>query len=75
MVKPPADHEPIQYASLDEIEALQLARLRDVLPRVYGQTAHYRAAFDAIGFQPGDVKSIADIAHLPFTTKSDLHSN
>jgi phenylacetate-CoA ligase len=37
--------------------------------------AYYRAAFEAIGFHPSDLRQLSDIARLPFTTKADLRAN
>ncbi len=71
----PGDLEPIETASRDELEALQLSRLQWTLERVYRNVPHYRQAFDAAGVKPGDVKSLADLAKLPFTTKADLRDN
>ena len=71
----PGDLEPIETASRDEITALQLLRLRQTLQRAYDKVPHYRAAFDAAGVQPGDLKSLADLARFPFTTKQDLRAN
>ena len=67
-------HDPIEFASRDQIEALQLERLKTSLARAYG-TAHYRAAFDKIGFHPRDLRHLSDIARLPLTTKNDLRAN
>jgi phenylacetate-CoA ligase len=67
--------DPIETASRDEIAALQLARLRETLTRAYGNVSHYRAAFDAKGVHPSDLKTLADLAKFPFTTKSDLRVN
>ena len=64
--------EPIETASRDEIEALQLARLRETLGHVYGAVAPYRTRFDAAGVTPYDLTSLADLARYPFTTKADL---
>ncbi|MSR13319.1 MAG: phenylacetate--CoA ligase [Gammaproteobacteria bacterium] len=66
---------PIEVASVDEIRALQLSRLRSVLRRVYAQVPHYRAAFDAAGVQPEDCRELADLARFPFTAKADLRAN
>jgi phenylacetate-CoA ligase len=71
----PGDLEPIETASRDEIEALQLERLRRTLARAYANVAHYRRAFDAKGVHPDDLKSLADLAKFPFTTKADLRAN
>jgi len=71
----PGDLEPIETASRDEIEALQLQRLQTTLARAYDNVPHYRAAFDAAGVHPSDCKTLADLAKFPFTTKKDLRDN
>jgi phenylacetate-CoA ligase len=67
--------EPIEKASVDELRALQLDRLRWTLSHAYDKVPHYRNVFDAAGFRPGDLKSLADLAKLPFTTKKELREN
>jgi len=71
----PGDLEPIETASRDELAALQLQRLKATLTRVYENVPHYRQAFDAKGVHPADLKSLADLAKFPFTTKHDLRAN
>ena len=71
----PGDLEPIETASRDELQALQLQRLRDSLRRAYAHVPHYRRAFDERGVHPDDLKSLADLATFPFTTKQDLRAN
>ncbi|MBQ0936057.1 phenylacetate--CoA ligase PaaK [Ideonella paludis] len=71
----PGDLEPIERASRDEIQALQLKRLKATLQHVYANVPHYRQAFDAKGVHPDDLKTLADIAKFPFTTKHDLRAN
>ena len=71
----PHDLEAIERASRDELQALQLQRLRWSLQHAYEHVPHYRAAFDAKGVHPSDVSSLADLARFPFTTKSDLRAN
>jgi phenylacetate-CoA ligase len=66
------DLEPIETASRDELQALQLQRLQWTLRHAYEHAPHYRAAFAAAGFYPDDLQSLADLARLPFTTKKDL---
>jgi phenylacetate-CoA ligase len=68
------DLDPIETASRDEIAGLQLARLRQTLRQVYDNVAHYRSAFDARGVTPDDLKSLADLAKFPFTSKADLRA-
>ena len=71
-----ADHiEPIEKASIDEIRALQLARLKDALSRAYERVPPYRRKFDAAGVHPDDLRRLDDIVKFPFTTKDDLRAN
>jgi len=64
--------EPIEKASIDELRALQLERLKWSLLHAYERVPHYRAKFDAAGAHPRDLKSLADLSRFPFTTKADL---
>lgn len=56
----------------EEMEALQLRRLRDLCNRVYANVPFYRKRFDEAGISPADIKSLADLKLLPFTEKQDL---
>ena len=56
----------------EELEALQLRRLRDLCSRVYANVPFYRKRFEEIGITPADIKSLADVKLLPFTEKQDL---
>ncbi len=67
--------DAIETASRDELQALQLERLRWSLRHAYDNVPHYRAAFDAKGVHPDDLKSLADLSTFPFTTKEDLRQN
>ena len=71
----PGDLEPIERAGRDELQALQLQRLRKTLENAYAQVPHYRAAFDARGVHPSDCTSLSDLARFPFTTKKDLRDH
>lgn len=56
----------------EELEQLQLERLQATLGRVARNVPFYRDAFDAHRFDPDDVRALADLRRLPFTTKGDL---
>jgi phenylacetate-CoA ligase len=71
----PGDLDPIERASRDELQALQLQRLQKTLQHAYDNVPHYRQAFDAKGVHPSDCKTLADLARFPFTAKSDLRAN
>jgi phenylacetate-CoA ligase len=71
----PGELDPIERASRDELQALQLERLQWSLRHAYQNVPHYRAAFDAAGVHPEDLKSLADLARFPFTDKKTLRDN
>lgn len=67
--------DPIERAGVDELRALQLTRLQWSVRHAYDNVPHYRAAFEAAGAHPDDVRDLSDLARLPFTTKADLRDN
>ena len=71
----PGELDPIETASRDEIQALQLQRLRWSLQHAYDNVPHYRKAFDEKCVRPCDLKTLADLAKFPFTYKKDLRDN
>jgi len=56
----------------EAMRALQSARLRGVVQRVYDHVELYRRRMDALGVAPRDIRGLDDIARLPLTAKSDL---
>ncbi|EJE53551.1 phenylacetate-CoA ligase [Acidovorax sp. CF316] len=71
----PGDLEPIETASRDEVQSLQLQRLRWTLQHAYDNVPHYQRAFDAKGVHPSDLKQLSDLSKFPFTVKKDLRDN
>jgi phenylacetate-CoA ligase len=67
--------DAIETASVDELRALQLKRLRASLAHAYVNSPVYKAKFDAAGIHPNDCRSLADLSKFPFTTKADLRDN
>ena len=59
----------------EEIEALQLERLRETVSRVYARVPAYKKKMDEAGVKPEDIRSLADLARLPFVTKQDMRDN
>ncbi|MEO7234536.1 MAG: phenylacetate--CoA ligase PaaK [Lapillicoccus sp.] len=58
--------------SVDRLRSQQTARLRETVQAAYAAVPHYRAAFDAAGLHPSDVRTLEDLRRVPFTTKEDL---
>lgn len=61
--------------SREEMEVLQLERLKETVNRVYEKVLPYRKKMDEIGLKPEDIKSLSDLKRLPFVTKQDLRDN
>ncbi|HEX7954887.1 MAG TPA: phenylacetate--CoA ligase PaaK [Burkholderiales bacterium] len=67
--------ERVEKASIDELRALQLERLRWSLRHAHDNVPHYRQAFAAAGAHPDDLKTLSDLARFPFTSKADLREH
>jgi len=59
----------------EQLEVYQLERLKRLVENVYHNVPFYRKKFQAIGLEPGDIKSLNDLHKLPFTEKQDLRDN
>jgi len=57
------------------LESIQLRRLQHLVKRVYKAVEPYRAKMDEAGVKPEDIKTLGDLAKLPFTVKDDLRDN
>jgi len=60
------------YLPEGKLREVQWQRFRAVLRRAYDGVKLYRERFDAAGVTPDDVRSLDDVARLPFTVKTDL---
>ena len=59
----------------DQMEKLQLERLRTTVRKVYEHVPFYRQALDDRGVKPDDIRVLGDISRLPFTTKDDIREH
>ncbi|MCP4754092.1 MAG: phenylacetate--CoA ligase [Proteobacteria bacterium] len=59
----------------EDLEELQLRRLKETCLRVYSLVPHYKESFDAAGIHAQDIRSLKDLSRLPFTKKQDLRDN
>ncbi|MCY7288733.1 MAG: phenylacetate--CoA ligase [Cryobacterium sp.] len=64
--------DPEERMSRDELAALQLTRLQKTVRLAYQNVPLYTRKFDEVGVHPDDIRSLDDVALLPFTTKDDL---
>ena len=58
-----------------EMEALQLSRLQETVKRVWEKVPAYRKKMEERGVAPEDIRTLSDLARLPFVTKADLRDN
>ncbi len=65
--------EAVETISREEMERLQVERLRTCLANVKQQVPFYRGQL--AGIDPKDINSLGDLARLPFTNKQDLRDN
>jgi phenylacetate-CoA ligase len=69
------DLETIERASVDELRAVQLERLRWSLRHAYENVPQYRKTYDEVQAHPDDLRELADLAKFPFTDKAVLRAN
>ncbi len=61
--------------SREEMEALQLERLKNTVDLVWNKVPAYRKKMEEVGVAPEDIKTLKDLGKLPFVTKQDLRDN
>lgn len=68
-------NEEFETLPREVLESLQLKRLQQVVQRVYHTVGFYRRTYDQANVRPEDIRTLADLGRLPFTTKQDLRDN
>jgi phenylacetate-CoA ligase len=68
-------YDELRTWTVDRVRSDQLTAFRETVRLAYASVPHYQSALDAVGVHPTDIRSLADIARLPFTTKEDLRQN
>ncbi len=61
-----------EFSTQTELEALQLKGLQWTVAHAYAGSSAYRAKLDRAGVAPTDIRTLADLKNLPFTTADDL---
>ncbi len=62
----------LETMSREELNALQLERLKNTVARIYANVPYYKEKMQREHIMPDDIKSLSDLTKLPFTTKQDL---
>jgi len=71
---PPEYFETAYIETREQIEAKQLARVQDRALRAY-QVPFFRRRWDAAGFDPRSLRSLADLDEIPFYTVDDIRKS
>jgi len=66
--------EPIERASVDELRALQLSRMKASLRHSYDNVESFRGKCLDAGVHPDDLKQLDDLKLFPFATKQDFRA-
>ncbi|MBC2715777.1 MAG: phenylacetate--CoA ligase family protein [Desulfobacteraceae bacterium] len=64
-----------QWKSPQELQKIQLTKLKAIVHYAYGNVPYYCKLFDSVKFKPDDLKSLSDIRKIPITTKKDVRAN
>lgn len=62
----------METLSRNEIEALQLKRLKDTIEHCFNGSTFYKKRLTEAGVTPDKINSLDDLRRIPFTTKQDL---
>ncbi len=65
----------LQWRTPEELEARALQKLRPLLAHAIAQVPYYRGLFMRAGITPDDIRTLADLRHVPVTRKADLRAN
>ncbi len=59
----------------EDLEALQLRRLKTLVEKVYYNVPFYQNRFNEMNLRPEHIRTLDDLKYLPFTEKQDLRNN
>ena len=68
-------NEKIETMPKEDLKAMQLELLKELVKNTYRDSKFYRERMDAAGVKPKDIKTLDDIRKLPFMKKTDLRDN
>lgn len=67
--------EKLDYASSDELKAIQNQRLQALIQHCYQNVPYYTKLFNRIGLKPEDIQCREDLQKLPVLTKQMVRDN
>ena len=67
--------EKFETMSVEAMQDFQLTQLKKTVNWLDEKIPFYRNKLEDLGVKPADIKSLGDLAKLPFTVKNDLRDN
>jgi len=68
----PIFNPAVETMSREDLNALQLARLQDIVRYTFERVPFYRARMEAAGVVPDAIRSLDDVRRLPYMEKTDF---
>ncbi len=65
----------VETMSREDLEALQLSKLKKLVEYVYNRVPFYKQKLDSVGMTPEKFKTLSDLREIPYTTKEDIRDN
>ena len=65
----------IETIDRKQLREMQLERLKHIVAYAYDNVEMYKRRFDEIGLKPSHIRTLKDVALIPYTTKDDLRDN
>lgn len=69
------EYEANQWLPPERLAELQWDKLNALVAHCWHEVPFYRRRWQAIGFEPGDLRSMDDYARLPVLTKADIREH
>ena len=69
------EYEANQWLPPERLAELQWDKLSALVAHCWNEVPFYRRRWQAIGFEPGDLRSMDDYARLPVLTKADIRGH
>lgn len=66
--------EQMEWIRREELELLQLERLKKIVAWSYEKSAFYQSSFRRLNVTPADIQSFEDVGKLPFLTREEIHT-
>ena len=68
-------NDKFECMPVEELKKFQLEKLKETVTWVSEKVPFYKNKFKEMGIKAEDIKSLEDVAKLPFTVKNDLRDN